>query len=393
MTSSEPIRLPALLAEWSARSLWAIPLFLIVVVVLLFAAFVLHLLLGAPAARRERARFFLHLLACGMDQGKSPERTASEIARTRTLDLGARFHLVASYLASGLKLSEALAKVPRFLPPTIRAMLQIGEELGDVRKVIPGCRLILQREVLGQEAVFFMPLVMMSVVLPVAVAWLILFQVVIRPKFTEMFGGLSDAGGSAGQAWAAWQGLHYWGPVAVAGLFVVWLFVCGTGLAIVAGPRINERFGLDRFTWLFPWVRHRCRRDFAAMLSVLLDAGVDERRALELAAGATGHSVFIRRAVRAEATLVGGAGLPQAIEQLEGRGEFSWRMNNALRSGGGFLEAVAGWVTALEMRAERAERAAATAIGVGAVLFQGLVVGVMVVSVFGLLIGLVETYL
>jgi hypothetical protein len=57
------------------------------------------------------------------------------------------------------------------------------------------------------------------------------------------------------------------------------------------------------------------------------------------------------------------------------------------------LEAVAGWVTALEMRAERAERAAATAIGVGAVLFQGLVVGVMVVSVFGLLIGLVETYL
>ncbi len=381
-------------AEWSASALLAVPVFLLAVVVLLVAAFAFHLLLGAPAARRERARFFLHLLACGVDQGKSPERTVTELADTKTLDLGARFHLVAAHLASGMKLSEALARVPRFLPPTIRSMIGIGEELGDVRKVLPGCRLVLQREGLGQETALLMPLVLMSVLLPLAIAWTLVFQIVIRPKLNEIFAGLfAWNGGPTNGSWPLWMGLQSAMPTVLLVLFLVWLLACGTAFILLAGPRAHQWPGVDRSRWLLPWVRHRCRRDFAAMLSVLLDAGVPERRALELAANATGNPVFIQRATLAGATLAEGAGLPQAIMQLEGRGEFSWRMGNTLRSGGRFLDAVTGWLTALELKAERSERNAAQSLFVATVLLQGLFVGVMVVSVFGLLVGLIETML
>jgi type II secretory pathway component PulF len=383
-----------LLAAWSGNVLWAVPVFLLAVALLAAAAFVFHLLLGAPAARRERARFFLHLLACGLDRGKSPERTVAEIAETKTLDLGARFHLVAAHLASGLKLTAALARVPRFLPPNVRAMLEVGEELGDVRKVLPGCRLVLQREGLGQEPTLLMPLVLMSVLLPLAIAWTIVFEIQIRPKLNEIFTGLFAWNGEPNNgSWSTWLALQDWMPPLLLVFFAVWVVGGGILFVIIGGPHTQKWFGLARVKWLFPWVRHRCRRDFAAMLSVLLDAGVPERRALELAANATGNPVFIHRAASAATALEEGSGLAQAIGRLEGPSEFSWRMRNALRSGGRFLDAVAGWLTALELKAERSERHAAQGLFVATVLFQGAFVGVMVVSVFGLLVGIIETML
>ena len=51
-----------------------------------------------------------------------------------------RFYLLAAHIESGLRLGDALAKVPQLLPPRIVAMLQAGERIGDLAKVLPTCR-------------------------------------------------------------------------------------------------------------------------------------------------------------------------------------------------------------------------------------------------------------
>src|SRR5205823_13671614 len=54
--------------------------------------------------------------------------------------------LLAAYLEQGLSLQSALERVPRFLPPEIRAMLQVGAEIGDIPRVLPACRKTLRAD-------------------------------------------------------------------------------------------------------------------------------------------------------------------------------------------------------------------------------------------------------
>src|SRR5881394_1083205 len=109
-------------------------------VVPIFLLFAVYWLISLPLRRRERARLFLDLLEMGMNDGHTPERATIEVSRSRDSVLGARFHLLAEHLQSGLRLDEALKRVPRLLPPQVAAMLTIGVELGDVRRVLPACR-------------------------------------------------------------------------------------------------------------------------------------------------------------------------------------------------------------------------------------------------------------
>ena len=383
----------ALLADGAGHLVWTLPLFVLAVALLAGAALVFHLVLGAPAARVERARFFLHLLECGARLGKSPGQTVAELAQTRTLDLGARFHLVAAHLASGLTLSRALDRVPRFLPPPIRAMLAVGEELGDPAKVLPACRALLGRGAGNRHAALLMPLVLLSVLLPLAIAATAVFHWTIAPRVNAVFSGLVEwhAGGASG-AQDLWTDTRRWLPVFLGVLAGLWVFCAGAAFLVLAGPRVREWTGGERLLWLFPWVRRRCRRDFAAMLAVLLDAGVPERRALALAVETTGQRQFIAKVARASAQLEKGAGLAQVVEQIEGRGEFAWRLTNALRAGGRFLDAIQGWLVSLELKAERSEQAAAQAIFVATVLLQGLLVGALTIAVFGLLAGIIHSF-
>ena len=95
------------------------------------------LLLTLPMRRAERARLFLDLFESSTQSGAPVEESLISIAHSRDLSMGVRFHLVAAWLEEGLGLGEALAKVPRFLPPQITAMLA-GQKFGDIKKVLPG---------------------------------------------------------------------------------------------------------------------------------------------------------------------------------------------------------------------------------------------------------------
>src|SRR5436305_5108865 len=98
-------------------------------------AWLAYYFLSLPMRRQERARFFLDLLEQGLAEGRSPEDTIVALSQSRDSSMGVRFHLVAAHIEMGLRLGEALEKVPRFLPAQVSATLRIGEEIGDIRKV------------------------------------------------------------------------------------------------------------------------------------------------------------------------------------------------------------------------------------------------------------------
>src|SRR6058998_3855128 len=91
------------------------------------AVYLIYFLLTLPMRRNERARFFLDLLELGLKEGRTPESAIGSAGASRDRSLGARFHLLAAHLETGMRLSQALELVPRLVPPQIRVMLKTGE--------------------------------------------------------------------------------------------------------------------------------------------------------------------------------------------------------------------------------------------------------------------------
>jgi type II secretory pathway component PulF len=126
------------------------------------------------------------------------------------------------------------------------------------------------------------------------------------------------------------------------------------------------------------------------MLAVLLDANVPDSEAIALAGEATNNSVLRRRATRVRSLVIEGVKLPEAIHVLDNSKELSWRLTNALRRGSGFLRALAGWHDALDAKAFQLEQAAAQIATAALVLFNGLIVGSIVIAIFLALIDLLN---
>src|SRR5262249_17265575 len=106
--------------------------------------YLVYYLLTLPMRRNERARLFLDMLELGLKEGRTAEAAVIDPAASRDQALGVRFHLLAEWLNTGLRLSQALEQVPRLVSPQIRAMLKSGERIGDISKVLPACRQLLR---------------------------------------------------------------------------------------------------------------------------------------------------------------------------------------------------------------------------------------------------------
>src|SRR5436190_24030389 len=89
--------------------------------------YLIYFLLTLPMRRNERARFFLDLLELGLKEGHSPEASIMRASSSRDPAPGARFHLLAAYLEEGVRLTEALDRLPGLLHPRITAMLRVGD--------------------------------------------------------------------------------------------------------------------------------------------------------------------------------------------------------------------------------------------------------------------------
>jgi type II secretory pathway component PulF len=368
-------------------------LFLIYLALSFGGLYLIYLLLTLPLRRAERARLFLDLLELGASQGVAPEQMITQVSATGDNTFGRGFHRLAREVASGKSLGAALHAMPHVMSPEISAMLAIGERVGEVKKVIPAARRLLSDALSQTRGALNYLLVVTFAFTPVMIVPPIVLQVLVLPKFKEIFAGMFEASRLPAFTRFVFGSQQWFVAIQVGFLLLLWLAV----VAYAGGPRLRgwlRGFApdlVDRFLCALPWRRKRLQRDFSAMLSVLLDAGLPEEEAVKLAGEATQNRVFIKRATVVRDQLRAGVTLPEAIQAIDHAGELRWRLTNALKRGGDFQRILAGWLDALDARAFQQEQAAAQVATTALVLYNGLVVGMVVIAMFLGLISLIYT--
>lgn len=356
------------------------------------ASYLIYFLLTLPLRRKERARLFLDLLELGVNEGQSPEAAITRAAASRDRSLGVRFQLLAAHIQEGLRLSEALEKVPRLLPPQVSAILKVGGRIGDMKKVIPAGRLLLRDGVSYVRGAHNYLILVAFALSPAMVLVPYFLKVFVIPKFQEIFAGMLEGESLPAFTWLVFGRDNVILAIQTGVIAFVWL----AALAYVGGPRLHgwiHRLFPRTQDWLLallPWRRKRLHRDFCAMLAVLLDAEVPEAEAVTLAAKSTGNLSLIRRAQQVCARLRQGVTLPEAIGDLDSSPELQWRLSNALQRGAGFVRALSGWQEALDARAFQLHQTAAQITTSVLVLINGAIVASIMIAVFLVLVQLIN---
>ena len=348
---------------------------------------------------------FLSLLEVALAKGGSVEQSIIRLAQSREPSLGIRFHLLAAYLEQGLPLMAALDKVPRLLPPTVVAMLRVGWETGDVRRVLPSCRAHLSEASSRVQKAQHYLVTLCTIIFPIQLWFFWMITIVVAPKFKEIFKDM--LGDSRPELFTFFDWAITAFPALVLCLGVPVL--CGVILYIL-GPRPVDwlewltpnylrwiarpfhalaRFA-DRGVLLVPWKRRRLQRDFSAMLALLLDAGLTEEKAVVFAAAATANRAIAARAERVVTELQRGVKLPEALRFMDDAGELRWRVANAAHAGGRFGSALAGWHDTLDARAYSQEQAVAHLVTSACVFANGAVIGLFAVGIFRLFVELIN---
>jgi len=370
----------------------ATAVFLIYIGLIFGAVYVANFALTLPMRRNERGRLFLDLLEIGIQEGRSPEWVIVTAASSRDRSLGKAFYELESVLEQGLRLSEGLKIVPKLLPVQVAEMLRAGERIGDIRKVLPACRLLLRDAVSHVRSALNYLVLLAFVVTPFTILVPAMLRVKVMPSFNAVFEGMLAGGELPALTRFVYSemGALIWVEL---GLFAfVWVGL----LTYLFGPKLRRLTGRlvpglwDAIVWRVPWKRKRLHRDFSGILAVLLDAGVPEAEAVALAAESTTNRVVIARASRARESLRAGISLPEALRTMDASGEFQWRLANGLRHGRSFLAALAGWHDALDAKAFQLEQAAAQITTTALVLINGAVVAVIVIGMFLALVSLLN---
>lgn len=355
--------------------------------------YVVYFLVTLPMRRNERVRLFLDLLELGLKEGQTPESAIISAASSNDASLGVRFHLLAAHLQNGMRLSQALEQVPRLLPPQIVAMLETGQRIGNIGKVLPACRKIAGDGTSQVRGALNYVLILGFVVSPAAVVIPLILHVFVIPRFKEVFTNMLESSLLPGFTQLI---LNSTRPILLAQVIVMvgtWFLL----FAYIGGPR---SYGWCRAflggvpDWIhfrIPWRRRRLQRDFSAMLAILLDAQVPESEAVALAGESTANSVVRNRAQAIDRELARGVKLPDAIRAMDDGGELQWRLSNALRRGRGFLSTLNGWHEALDSKAFQQEQTAAQLTTTALVLFNGLIIASIVIGLFLPLVALINS--
>ncbi len=366
--------------------LWLVPWAILLLVVLSFFYFSMSL----PLQRRNKAHLVLDLLETGLASGYNVEQALQAMGRTRDPALGSRFHWLATLLERGEHLVAALGKVPLLLPTQTIAVLRAGQEIGDLRKVLPACRQTLQDGLSQSRAALNYQVVVAFVFNPMILLLLPFLAKTVLPVFSSILMGF---GLSSAKEIAYFQTVL---PLALMTLLFLSLLSYLAAIYFLAGPSaLHWLFAgafpvHDRILYHLPWRRKRLLRDFSAMLAILLDAGVPEARAIILAATTTANCVISDHARRAVEALSQGRSLTEAMRLFDDTGEFHWRLANAAAGQGGFNRALAGWHESLAAQAFQQEQAAAQFISTLLMLLNGMVVVLVAFPLFRL-IGIVES--
>ena len=363
--------------------LWATGIVLIISgFVLLFLCFVALTYRWSllPVERREQARFFLELLSLAEESGHSIEQTIIEFSKSGERPLGVQFDQLARHIESGLNLPEALAKVPGYLPAQVVATLKVGHETGGMNMTLPVAPENLREQNHNARGEWGYLVAVMSIA--VMIVGIIMTYVV--PKFKMIYADMLEPGEVMPEFTLLVLKISDAIKNNATALFILLFLLLGVWYYC------KKKGWLDTFWLLIPWRRKRLQRDCSRVLALLLDSGVPEEKAVELAAQSTSNRTLKKHARKVIAGLQLGLGLTEAIKLMDGSREFQWRLTNALQTEGKFVDALSGWHQSLSARADRQHQTFSTLMETTALLLLGIVVGSIMVGMFLPLINMMD---
>jgi type II secretory pathway component PulF len=271
-------------------------------------------------------------------------------------------------------------------------MLKAGERIGNVAKVLPACRRLLDDSVSQVRGALNYVILLSLAMTPFWLFMPLFLRFKVLPTFKVVFENMLDGSSLPALTRFVFEANPLITGLQIGLVVLLWLLA----LAYIGGPRLRgwlrrlAPLPVDAFLYRLPWRRKRLQRDFSAMLAVLLDAEVPEAEAVSLAGEAAANVVLLRRAHRVRLLLNDGIKLPEAIRAIDDSGELRWRLSNALRRSGGFLRALSGWHEALDAKAFQLEQSAAQIATTLLVLGNGLIVALIVIGMFLVLIQLIN---
>lgn len=350
-------------------------------------------LLRRPLRDRHDAEVLLDIIESSVREGRSIEHDLLDLADAQDQSLGSQFFMLCTWLRAGETLATAFRKTPGILPPPIRQMLIFGLEKQTLEQVIPVCRLRLTeadskwRAALsvvagsGAGAAFF------------AVPIVIIYSVFVFPKFEAIAADMAQGNQEIAPLFFAFNNYvvqDFALILAVLFFLNLWIF---TGVVPAKGffPRLEWMF--DRIAFLLdwlPWNRLRRQRDLTSLIAIFLDAGIPEDQALAYAGTAVGDRVMQRHIETARKRLREGSSLPEALEVVEKRGGFRWRLRNLADQKSGFADSLAVWHRSLEAKATFKEQAAVQICTTGLILLTGLLIGSLAAGICQMLTGFIH---
>lgn len=368
--------------------IWLIPAAIVIGTVAWIIA-----LLRRPLRDRHDAEVLLDIIESAIREGRSVERDLLDLADASDPSLSSHYFMLCTWLRAGESFATALRKTPGILPTPIRQMLIFGLEKQTLEQVIPVCRVRLTeadskwRAALsvvagsGAGAAFF------------AVPIVLIYSTYVYPKFEAIAADMTGNNTLVAPIFFALN-LHALRDCAyllAALLFLnLWIF---TGIVPAKGffPRLEWMFDRVAFLleWL-PWNRLRRQRDLTSLIATFLDAGIPEDQALAYAGEAVGDRGIQRQIETARTRLKEGSSLPDALEVIEKRGGFRWRLQNLADRKTGFSEALAVWHRSLEAKASFKEQAAVQVCTTGLILLTGLLIGSLAAGICQLLTGFIH---
>ena len=242
---------------------------------------------------------------------------------------------IADATDNGSPLSDALDKHGRVFPKAYRALVRAGERAGNLATVSERLKEMarLRRQTASRAAAY----VMYPLVLAGAVGFVIWFvAVVVFPSFAHM---LRDMGVEKPGALAFIEGAmelaeRYWYLFLLvpAAAFLTW-----RGIALA---RVRS-FAPSGIGWHLPllkrYERRRAVSQYALVAGRLMEAGLPEPEALEIAAASSGNACMDRIALAASERAKEGAKLSEALRAADPRGElpseFAWYVEVGEASG------------------------------------------------------------
>jgi type IV pilus assembly protein PilC len=333
-----------------------------------------------PIQRREQTRFFLYLLAQAEESGQSIEQIIISLSKGGEQPLGPQFDRVARHIESGLNLPEALAREPGCLPAQVVAIYKVGHETGDVSMVLP----VAQENHRENGESVFSGLIYHVIVLSIAVMIVGILMTYVIPKFKAIFADMLEPGEVLPEFTMLVLKISDTIKNNAAALFIPLLLLFGVWFYC------EKKGWLDMFWLLIPWHRKRLQRDYSRVLALLLDSGMPEEKAIELAAQSTSNRTIEKRARKVIAGLQSGMNLTEAIKLMDDSREFQWRLTNALQTDGKFVDSLSGWHQSLSARADRQHRSFASLIEATMILLLGLIIGSIMIGMFLPLIKLMD---